>query len=141
MQELVDAQIGSRRILMQVLAFFAFVAVTLALVGIYGLISYSTTQRIREFGIRRALGAPQTSIWHLVISQTLRLALSGVVIGIAVAMPLTGFVTSYLFHISPTDPATFAAVSLLFLAIAVGAGLGPAINAANADPAKVLRYE
>src|SRR6516162_9254494 len=140
MQELVDAQIGSRRILMQVLAFFAFVAVTLALVGIYGLISYSTTQRIREFGIRVALGAPQASIWHLLITQTLRLALCGVIIGSAMAMVLTRFVTSYLFHISPTDPATFAAVSLLFLAIAVSAGLGPGISAATVDPAKVLRY-
>jgi ABC-type antimicrobial peptide transport system permease subunit len=93
------------------------------------------------FGIRRALGAPLASIWQMVIAQSLRLALSGVFIGITVAITLTRFVTSYLFHISPTDPATFAAVSLLFLVIAVGAGLGPAISAANVDPAKVLRYE
>jgi putative ABC transport system permease protein len=141
MQELVDGQIGPRRILTQVLAFFASVAFALALIGVYGLISYSTTQRIREFGIRRALGASQASIWQIVLTQGLRLALSGVIIGIGVAMTLTRFVTSYLFHISPTDPASFAAVSLLFLLIAVSAGLGPAIRAANLDPTKVLRYE
>lgn len=141
MEELVDAQIGPRRTLMQVLAFFASVALILALIGIYGLISYSNTQRIREFGIRRALGAPQASIWKIVITQSLRLALAGLAIGIAAAMMLTRFVRSYLFHISATDPATFAAISLLFLTVAVGAGLGPAIRAANIDPAKVLRHE
>ncbi|MBV9762501.1 MAG: ABC transporter permease [Acidobacteriaceae bacterium] len=141
MQELVDAQVGPRRILMQVLAFFAFVALALAVIGIYGLISYSTAQRIREFGIRRALGAPQTSIWHLVLSQTFRLALCGVAIGVAIAIMLTRFVSSYLFQVSPTDPPTFVAVCLLFLGIAIGAGLGPAISAANVDPAKMLRYE
>jgi putative ABC transport system permease protein len=141
MQELIEAQIGPRRLLMQVLAFFASVAFSLALIGIYGLISYSTTQRMREFGIRRALGAPQAGIWRIVLTQSLRLALSGVVIGIALAMMLTRFVSSYLFGIGPTDPATFAAVSLLFLLVAVSAGLGPAIRAANLDPAKILRYE
>lgn len=141
MQELIDAQIGPRRILMQVLAFFASVALALAVIGIYGLISYSTTQRIREFGIRRALGAPPSGIYRIVIAQSLRLALAGLIIGIAAAITLTQFVTSYLFHISPTDPPTFAVVSLLFLIVAVGAGLPPAIRAANLDPAKILRYE
>ncbi len=141
MQELVDAQIGPRRILMQVLAFFASGALALSVIGIYGLISYSTTQRVREFGIRRALGATQSGIYQIVIAQSLRLALAGVIIGIGAAITLTRFVTSYLFHISPTDPPTFAAVSLLFLIVAACAGLGPAIRAANLDPAKVLRYE
>jgi predicted permease len=141
MQELVDAQIGPRRILMQVLAFFASVALTLSVIGIYGLISYSTTQRVREFGIRRALGATQSGIYQIVIAQSLRLALAGVIIGIAAAITVTRFVTSYLFHISPTDPLTFAAVSLLSLMVAACAGLGPAIRAANLDPANVLRYD
>jgi predicted permease len=141
MQELVDAQIGPRRILMQMLAFFASVALALAVIGIYGLISYSTMQRIREFGIRRALGAPQSGIYQIVIAQSLQLALAGVILGIAAAITMTRFVSSFLFHISPTDPPTFAAVSLLFLIVAAGAGLGPAIRAANLDPAKVLRYE
>jgi ABC-type antimicrobial peptide transport system permease subunit len=126
---------------MEMLAFFASVALALSVIGIYGLISYSTTQRVREFGIRRALGATQSGIYQIVIARSLWLALAGVIIGIAAAIALTRFVTSYLFHISPTDPLTFAAVSLLFLMVAACAGLGPAIRAANLDPARVLRYQ
>ncbi|MBV9404458.1 MAG: ABC transporter permease, partial [Acidobacteriaceae bacterium] len=141
MQALVDAQLGARRVLLQVLGFFAFVAFILAVVGIYGLISYSVSRRTQELGIRRALGASHNNILRMVLIQTLRLALAGVIVGTACAIGVTKFLKGYLFHISAIDPATFVGVSVLFLAVAVGAALPPALRAANVQPLRALRHE
>jgi ABC-type antimicrobial peptide transport system permease subunit len=141
MQDLVDAQLGPRRVLMLVLAFFAMVALALALVGVYGVISYSVTQRTRELGIRRALGAPESSIVQMIIAQTLRLTFGGIIIGTATAMAVTRFIESYLFNISAKDPVTFVGVSVLFTAVAVAAAFAPAFRAANIDPMRVLRQD
>ena len=141
MQDLVDAQLGTRRVLMQVLIFFSFIAFALSLVGIYGLISYSVTQRTQELGVRRALGASQSSILQMILTQTLRLTVVGVIVGTASATAVTRLLKSYLFHVSATDPATYVGVSVLFIAVAGAAALAPAFRAAKIDPMQALRYE
>ncbi|MBV9266677.1 MAG: ABC transporter permease, partial [Acidobacteriaceae bacterium] len=141
MQALVDAQFGARRVLTGVLAFFACVAFVLALIGVYGLISYSVTQRTKELGVRRALGASQSNIVRIILVQTLRVALPGVIVGVSLAVAVTRVLKSYLFHTSATDPATFVGVSALFVVVAAGAALAPAVRAANIEPLRALRYE
>jgi ABC-type antimicrobial peptide transport system permease subunit len=141
MQDLVDAQLGTRRVLMQVLAFFASVAFALSLVGIYGLISYSIAQRTKEVGVRRAIGASQGSILQMILTQTLRMTIAGVIVGAAAAIAVTRFLKSYLFHVSATDPATFVGVSVLFITVAACAAFAPALRAAKIDPVQALRYE
>jgi predicted permease len=141
MQALVDAEFGPRRVLMQMLAFFACVAFVLAIVGIYGLVSYSVNQRTREFGVRQALGATRNNILEMILGQTVRLAIGGVLLGVAFAFAVTKFLQSYLFHISATDPATFVAASILFVLVAAGAALIPGFRSANIEPARALRHE
>ncbi len=139
MEELVDEQVGQRRLLTILLGSFATVALLLVLIGIYGIIAYSVAQRTQEMGIRRALGAQQSDILQLVIGESLRLALAGVALGIAGAFALTRLMQSVLFHISATDPATFAAVALLFLLVALAASYLPARRATRIDPIAALR--
>ncbi len=115
MDDLVDEQVGQRRLLVILLGSFATMALLLVLMGIYGIIAYSVAQRTQEMGIRRALGAQQSDILRLVVGQSFRLALAGVAVGIAGAFGLTRLMQSLLFHVSATDPATFVAVALLFL--------------------------
>lgn len=141
MQGLIDGELGPRRLLMQVLASFACSALALAFVGIYGVVSYSVTQRTRELGIRRALGAAQGTILQMIIRQALRLAVAGVVVGMVTAYAGTRVMKSYLFHTSPTDPFVFIGVSVLFIVVATGAALAPALRAARVDPLRALRYE
>ncbi|HEX3681034.1 MAG TPA: ABC transporter permease [Bryobacteraceae bacterium] len=141
MQELVDDQLGSRRLLLEILGFFASVALSLAVLGIYGLVSYSVNQRTREMGVRRALGASRISIIELILVQTLRWTLAGIVIGAVAAIAVTKFLRSYLFHIDPTDPITFVAVFVLFIIVAIAAALRPAFRAAQIDAMQALRYQ
>ncbi len=139
MEELVEAELGERRLLMTLLACFAGVALLLAVIGIYGVIAYSVVQRTQELGIRRALGAQHGDILWLVMGQGLLLALSGIAAGLAGAFALTRVMTSVLFHVSPVDPVTFAAVALLFLVVALLATYIPARRAARIDPMAALR--
>jgi putative ABC transport system permease protein len=139
MDDLVEEQVGQRRLLVILLGSFAGVALLLALIGIYGVIAYSVAQRTREMGIRRALGAQQSDILRLVVAQGFRLALTGVAVGIAGAYGLTRLMQSLLFHVSPTDPGTFAAVALLFLLVALAASYFPARRATRIDPMAALR--
>jgi predicted permease len=141
MDELVEAEIGQRRLVVAVLGSFAVVALLLALTGIYGVISYTVTQRVHELGIRRALGAQTSHVIGLVMGQGLTLTLAGIVIGIAGALALTGVMKSLLFHVSATDPASFAAIALLFLLVASAASYIPARRAARLDPMAALREE
>jgi ABC-type antimicrobial peptide transport system permease subunit len=139
MDDLVEEQVGQRRLLVILLGSFALVALLLALIGIYGIIAYSVAQRTQEMGIRRALGAQPSDILGLVVGQGLRLALVGVAIGIAGAFALTRLMSTLLFHVSATDPATFVAVALVFLLVALAASYIPARRATRIDPMAALR--
>jgi len=139
MDDLVDEQVGQQRILARLLASFAAMALLLVLIGIYGIVAYTVAQRTQEVCIRRALGARETNILRLVVGQSFRLALIGVALGIAAAVALTRLIESVLFHVSATDPATFATVAALFLLVATFAGYIPARRATKIDPAAALR--
>jgi putative ABC transport system permease protein len=139
MDDLVDEQVGQRRLLVILLGSFAGVALLLALIGIYGIIAYSVAQRTQELGIRRALGAQQSDILRLVVGQGLRLAVLGIAVGIAGALGLTRLMTTLLFHVSATDPATFVIVAALFLFVALAASYLPARRATRIDPMAALR--
>lgn len=115
------------------------VALLLALIGIYGVIAYSVAQRNREIGIRRALGAQHADILRLVVGQCLVLSTVGVAIGIGGALALTRVMKAVLFHVSATDPATFAGISILFLLVALAASYFPARRATRIDPMAALR--
>ncbi len=139
MDDLVDEQVGQRRLLVILLGSFASMALLLVLMGIYAIIAYSVAQRNQEIGVRRALGAQKSDILRLIVGQSFRLALVGVAVGIAGALGLTRVLQSRLFHVSATDPATFAAVVLLFLGVALAASYIPARRATRIDPVTVLR--
>jgi ABC-type antimicrobial peptide transport system permease subunit len=141
MQQLVDAQLGERRVLTKLLASFAAIATLLAAVGTYGVIAYSVTQRTQELGIRRALGAREVDVIGLVMRQALGLAVVGTLAGAAGAFASTRLLKSFLFHVSATDPMTMAVVGALFLCITIGAGYLPVRRALDVDPRVALRYE
>jgi ABC-type antimicrobial peptide transport system permease subunit len=123
------------------LAIAGSMALILGLVGIYGVMAHSVSQRKREIGIRLALGAPQESLKRSVVRQGLLLASLGVAIGIGAAVPLTRLMSSQLFGIRPSDPLTFAAVALLLSIAAASASYLPARRASAVDPVEALRAE
>jgi putative ABC transport system permease protein len=123
------------------LGVFATVALALASLGIYGVISYSVAARRREIGLRMALGATRRDVSGLVLTEGLRLAAAGLAIGLALALVVARLMASILYGIGPFDPVTFAFVLGIFLAVAILASLLPASRAARTDPLGVLRYE
>ncbi len=133
------ANFGQRRLTMWLLGSFAGVALLLAIIGMYGVIAYSVARRTQEVGIRRALGAQQADILRLILGQGLALALAGVAIGIGGAFALTRVMKSLLFHVTATDPATFAGIAILFIVVALAASYIPARRAARIDPMVALR--
>jgi len=137
---LADA-VGPRRFSMLLLSVFAGIALLLASVGIYGVISFDVTRRTQELGVRMALGAERGGVLRLVLTQGLRPALLGVAIGIVGAVLLTRFLASQLYGIGATDPATFGVVVVLLLGIAALATLLPARRATRVDPIIALRAE
>jgi predicted permease len=144
MQDLVSESMSSQRFPMVLLGAFAALALLLASVGIYGVISYSVTQRVQEIGIRMALGAAKRQIFHMVIGHGLRLAVAGQMLGAAVAFILARLLWSFshlLYGIKASDPVTFAAVSLVLIAAAVLACYIPARRASCVDPMVALRCE
>ncbi|HLW43563.1 MAG TPA: FtsX-like permease family protein, partial [Candidatus Acidoferrales bacterium] len=120
---------------------FSGVALVLAIVGIYGLISYAVAQRTHEMGIRMALGADKKDIFRLVIGRGLRLAGIGIVIGLVAPFTLTRLMSSLLYKVSPADPLTIIGSAILFLAAAFLASYVPARRASRTDPMVALRYE
>ncbi|PYU92992.1 MAG: permease [Acidobacteria bacterium] len=141
MEQLVYKSVASPRFNALLLACFAALALTLAVVGIYGVMSYSVAQRTHEIGIRIALGAQQEDVLKLVVSQGLRLTLIGEVAGILGALGLTRFLSSLLYSVKPSDPLTFVVVSLGLAGVALLASYVPARRATKVDPMAALRYE
>jgi putative ABC transport system permease protein len=123
------------------LGLFAFVATLLAAVGIYGIMAYAVEQRTREIGIRMALGAGGWQVLRLVIRQAMWMIVAGLTLGLAGSMALTRFISSELWEVQSTDPATFVGVSILLIAVALFACLIPTRRAVRVDPTIALRYE
>jgi putative ABC transport system permease protein len=138
---LVDDSLSQPRFAMLLLASFGVLALLLASIGMYGVISYSVMQRTQEIGIRMALGADRRKVFAMVLGQGARLAGLGISIGLVAALGLTRIMASFLFGVRPTDPLTFAAVSLLLVGIALLACYLPARRATRVDPMLALRHE
>jgi putative ABC transport system permease protein len=128
-----------RRAPMLLLALFGAVALALSAIGIYGVLAFSVVQRVREIGIRQALGADRGAIRSLVLGQGLRTAGLGIVIGLAGSFVLTRYLQTLLFGVNARDASVFAGVTLLLLAVAVAACLVPARRAMRIDPIAALR--
>jgi predicted permease len=141
MDERVADSLGSRRFAVTLLGVFAAMAMLLAAIGIYGVVSYSVAQRTQEIGVRVALGAGRGAIFGMVLGQALRLAAAGVIAGVAAAAALARLVASQLFQTSEFDPVTFAAMAAVLVAVAVAASYIPARRATRVDPMVALRYE
>jgi predicted permease len=141
MDEVVANSFAARRLSMILLGVFAALALVLACVGIYGVISYLVGQRTREIGVRMALGAQPGDVLRLVVGHGARMALIGVAIGIAAALGLTRLMANQLFGVSAHDPLTYAGVTMLLIIVALAACYIPARRAMRVDPMVALRYE
>jgi putative ABC transport system permease protein len=141
MDELLDQSVAQRKFSTLLMELFSALALVLAAVGIYGVMSYSVTQRTQEIGIRMALGAQGSDVLKMVVRRGMTLVLIGVGIGLAGALAVTRIMSSLLFNVSATDPVTFVCVSLLLAGVALLACLVPARRATKVDPMVALRYE
>jgi putative ABC transport system permease protein len=141
MDDLLAESIAQPRLQTRLLLAFAGLALLLAAVGLYGVLAYAVSQRQREIGIRMALGAQKQNVLSLIIRQGMKLAVIGILIGLACALALTQVLRNLLYDIKPTDPLTFAAASLLLAGVALLACWLPARKAANLNPMEALRYE
>jgi putative ABC transport system permease protein len=141
MEQRVADSLAPRRLQLLLFSIFAAVGLVLAAVGVYGVISYSVSRRTHEIGIRMALGAQARDVSLLVVRQGVAWALLGVAVGLAASYALTRLMASLLFNVTPTDPATFAIVSLLLIGIALLAAYLPARRATKVDPLIALRHE
>ena len=141
LQDIYDRSLARTSFTLVMLTIAAGMALLLGLVGIYGVISYSVSQRTREIGIRIALGAPHHDVRRMFVRQGLLLTGIGVVCGVAAAVALTRLMTALLFEVSPLDPATYCAVSVVLLFAALLASYIPARRATNTDPSEALRVE
>jgi putative ABC transport system permease protein len=141
MDEVISRNESRPRFLSLLLTLFSAVALSLAAIGIYGIVSYFVAQRINEIGIRVALGAQGADILRLVINHGMRMTVVGMAIGLGIAFALTRWVSSLFFAISATDPYTFVSISLGLAAVALAACFIPARRATRVDPIVALRYE
>jgi putative ABC transport system permease protein len=141
MEHIVAGAVARQRFSMLLLAIFAGVALILAAVGIYGVMSYSVAQQTREIGIRMALGAQQSDVLRMTVKQGLKLVAFGLILGLVAAFILTRVMATLLFGISATDPLTFFSISLVLLAVAILASYIPALRATKVDPMIALRAQ
>jgi predicted permease len=139
MSELIEANVATRQFLMRMVLAFGATATALALLGIYGVMAYSVTQRIREIGIRIALGARQADVAKMILRRGIALTAVGLLVGVTASLALSRLIASQLFGVQPTDPVTLASVVLLMTAVAAAAAYVPARRAARVDPVVALR--
>jgi ABC-type antimicrobial peptide transport system permease subunit len=141
MNQVIADSLAQQRFSMILLGAFAAVALLLASLGIYGVISYLVGQRTHELGIRLALGAQRRDVLRLVLSHGMKMALGGVALGLVVALGLTRLISKMLFGVSATDPSTFVVITLLLVLVALLACFVPAWRATQVDPLVALRNE
>jgi ABC-type antimicrobial peptide transport system permease subunit len=141
MESIVDQSLGQQRLNVTLLTAFAGLALLLGAIGIYGVQSYAVRQRVREIGMRIALGAQRSDVFRLVLGQGLKLALIGICIGLAASFGLTHLMASQLYGLSATDPLTFAGVTIVLAFVALLACYIPARRASRMNPMAALRHE
>jgi len=141
MQDVWSSSLAARTLAMILLEIFASIALVVACVGIYGVISYLVVQRTQEIGVRMALGAQRRDILHLVLSHGAKTTAVGAVIGILASLGLTRLMAGELFGVTAHDPLTFSAVTFVLMLVALGACYMPARRAMRVDPISALRYE
>jgi putative ABC transport system permease protein len=141
MQQLLAKSVATRRFNMFSVAIFSTLALLLAAIGIYGVMSYTVSARTREIGIRMALGARAVNVLSLVIKDGMKLAVAGLVVGIGGAFALTRLMRTLLFDVTPTDPLTFAGGAIVLLIVALFACLLPARRASGVNPIDALRHD
>jgi putative ABC transport system permease protein len=139
MDQWVSRSLEGRRSPAVLLVLFGAVALTLSAIGIYGVLAFSVAQRVREFGIRQALGADRHSILSLVLKQGIRTTAIGIVLGLGASLWLTKYLQTLLFNVKPLDVGVFAAVTVLLLGVAILACYLPARRATRIDPMVALR--
>ena len=141
MNDVIGASVSEQRFNMLLMSIFAIVALTLATGGIYGLISYSVTQRTSEIGIRMALGAIPRHILTMVLCEAASLSAAAIALGISASFLLTRFVRAMLYGVAPSDPATLWGAAVLLMIVALGASSIPAWRAASVQPMEALRRD
>jgi putative ABC transport system permease protein len=141
MPDVVAASVSQRRFSMTLVGLFAGLALTLSVVGLYAVVSYSVAERIHEMGVRLALGARPSNLLRMVLGEGLRLVIAGLVLGLAASLAVTRFLDTMLFGIQPRDAATFAGVVIVLSAAAMLGCLVPALRAMRVDPMIALRAE
>jgi ABC-type antimicrobial peptide transport system permease subunit len=138
---LVATSVSPQRFAMLLMSAFALLALLLAVIGVYGIVSYSVRQRTSEIGVRLALGANPGQVSRLIVQQSLAPVFAGLIAGLGLASLATRALATQLFEVSPIDPATFSLVAMILLSAAVAASVTPARRAMRVDPVNALRAE